>query len=221
MASGGYRPSWRPSMRTPIRRSGSAMRPIGRPAIDWSPVSTVSHGRLATQPESSRMPVPELPTSITRSGSRSWSAPPSTVTVPSGSVCTPAPKAAMAAAVWTTSSPRERPRMRLRPLARAASSKARWDTDLSPGTRSRPWRPPRAGSTRSVVTTAASFPLFHPLHGKTVPAPGEDLPHDRDGGGGDHEHQDPPAALDRVGDLEVVDVDAQLPQEGGDLGQRG
>ena len=73
--SGASRPPSRPSIRAPISRSGSTTRPMGRRAIEESPVSTVWNGRPARIPASSRIEVPELPQSMTASGSISPSKP--------------------------------------------------------------------------------------------------------------------------------------------------
>ncbi len=55
--------STRPSTVAPMRRSGSATRRIGRRVSDASPPRSVSNGRPASRPMSSRMVVPELPQS--------------------------------------------------------------------------------------------------------------------------------------------------------------
>ncbi len=46
---------------TPMRRSGSKMRPIGRPASEESPVKVVAKAWLPASPMARRTPVPELP----------------------------------------------------------------------------------------------------------------------------------------------------------------
>jgi len=71
MASGRRVPSARPTIVAPIRRSGSAMRPIGRRRSDASPVISVQNGWPASTPESRRAVVPELPQSMTSAGSLS------------------------------------------------------------------------------------------------------------------------------------------------------
>ena len=143
IASGGKRPPSRPSMCAPISRSGATTRSMGRRAIDSSPDSTVSRVQAAAHPASSRIPVPELPTSTTPAGSCSRPGPPSTTTAPPGGRRRPsAPKARHG-----RQGVRGRPGRSTgpsgwdRPSARAASSRARWEMDLSPGTRSRPCTP--------------------------------------------------------------------------------
>ena len=46
---------------TPMRRSGSKMRPIGRPTSEASPVKVVAKPWLPASPIASRTPVPALP----------------------------------------------------------------------------------------------------------------------------------------------------------------
>ena len=83
--------------------------------------------------------------------------------------------------------------------------------DLSPGTRTRP-RSGRPPVMRSAVTRALSRPRAEPPVGQGRPhAVGRLL--------ADHHHQHALGALDRVGDLQVLDVDVQLAEQGGDLGQ--
>lgn len=69
MASGSFVPSARPTTVAPIRRSGSATRPIGRRRSDSSPVRTVQNGWAPSTPKSRRAVVPELPQSTTSDGS--------------------------------------------------------------------------------------------------------------------------------------------------------
>src|SRR5215468_4311727 len=54
------------------------------------------------------------------------------------SLRTTIPRASRALAVLRTSSPSSKPVMCVRPVARAPSMSARWEIDLSPGTRTRP-----------------------------------------------------------------------------------
>ncbi len=84
--------------------------------------------------------------------------PPSTTTSPVGRPSTPAPKLRTAARVRWTSCPCDRPRSLDRPSARPASSRARWEIDLSPGTRMRPCTPEGAGAATKVLTAPAGEP---------------------------------------------------------------
>jgi hypothetical protein len=74
-ASGRRLPSRRPTTVAPMRRSGAATRSIGRLRSDASPVMTDQKGWPASTPTRSLAPVPELPQSITFSGSVSPSGP--------------------------------------------------------------------------------------------------------------------------------------------------
>ena len=95
---GGRLPWRRPSTRAPMRRKGTATRSMGRRAIDESPARTVRPSMVATKPASKRMPVPELPTSMTTSGSCRRSCPPSMYSAP-GPLSAPAPRATTASRV--------------------------------------------------------------------------------------------------------------------------
>src|SRR5690606_6948587 len=114
----------------------------------------VAIGWLPTMPRVRRTPVPALPKSITASGSSSELRPtPSTVQLPSACRVTGAPIARMAAAVVRTSSLSKSPEIVVRPTASAPNMRDRWDTDLSPGTWTRPDRaePGRAIRGQSVA----------------------------------------------------------------------
>ena len=66
----GSRPPRRPRASAPNSASGSVTRPIGRPRRLASPVKVAVMSVVAIAPMTSRTPVPELPWSITSSGSR-------------------------------------------------------------------------------------------------------------------------------------------------------
>ena len=149
---GASSPSARPSTRAPNARNGRATRPIGRAWSELSPLSTLRNGRPASGPASMRIVVPELPQSMTESGSRSPAAPvPSTATVDGSESFTRTPSCSSAPRVRCTSSPSARPRMVLRPDASAADSRARCEIPLSPGTRT----VPRSGRGPAIVISAA------------------------------------------------------------------
>ena len=139
--------------RAPISRSGAEMRSTGRLRIDASPSSVERAGRPApaSQPGSSRISVPALPTSMVRvrlarlpadpaprrrtsSGRRSTSAP---------SACTAAQRRA------ACPRPRGSCEIRTGVSAIAPSSAIRWEIDLSGGGTSVPFSGPLA-STRTV-----------------------------------------------------------------------
>jgi len=135
---GRQRSPW-PVTRAPISRRGSATRSIGLPRSESSPVRVVVPESVAATPASRRIPVPELPRSTGSTGAWSSDRPPCTVTfLPWCS--TTAPRAATAAEVRATSSPSDSPVMVDVPSASAASSRARCEMDLSPGTSMVPTR---------------------------------------------------------------------------------
>ncbi len=133
----GSRPPPRERQIAPIWVRGSATLAIGRRRSEPSPVKVAVMAKRAAAPMISRTPVPELPQSTTSAGSARalW---PTTLQRPSPKRSTPAPKARIAAAVRTTSSPSSRPSMRVSPSARAPRIRALWEMDLSPGARTRP-----------------------------------------------------------------------------------
>ena len=127
--------STRPSTVAPMRRSGSATRRIGRRVSEASPTSSVSNGRPASRPISSRIVVPELPQSSAPAAAvrpakpTPWtraSSPASTISTPS---------ARSAAAVDRLSPPgRARAPRRRRPRApRTAAPDARSTCRRAPG----------------------------------------------------------------------------------------
>ena len=126
---------------TPIRLKGSETRRMGRWFKEASPVIKARIGCPASTPISRRAPVPELPRSSTPLGSFKPPTPrPKTRQLPSLWRSAGTPQALSAAAVRNTSSPSSSPSIRLSPIAKAESSKARCDMDLSPGTRTLPYR---------------------------------------------------------------------------------
>ena len=83
--------------------------------------------------------MPALPQSIGASGSRRPSSPTPAMRSASGSSSTTAtPSERTAARVDSVSSERPKPRTRVSPSLTAPTSSARWEIDLSPGTRSAP-----------------------------------------------------------------------------------
>ena len=111
------------------------IRAIGRERRLASPVKVAVIGQVAIIPMMSRTPVPELPQSITASGSASPPTPTPWIRhSPSPSRSTPAPKARIASAVASTSSPSSNPVTWVSPTLSAPRIRARWLIDLSPGT---------------------------------------------------------------------------------------
>ena len=127
------------STETPMRRSGSAIRSIGRRDRDSSPTSSKRPSCPARIPASSRISVPALPQSIGSPGARSPRRPaPRTTSVVSPSSTTSTPSARTAASVDSVSPERPQPSTRTSPSQRAPTSSARCEIDLSPGTRTWP-----------------------------------------------------------------------------------
>ena len=142
----------------PISRSGSATRSSGRRESDSSPTSSKRPSCPASIPGSSRIRVPALPQSIGTAGRAK--AAEADAARPAGrrpSSSTVAPSAATAAAVESVSSERPKPRISLSPSAIAASSSARWEMDLSPGTARSPRRL-TAGSSRTGLSRPRRTP---------------------------------------------------------------
>ena len=149
MVSGARPEPSRPDTLAPMRARGSRTRSMGRRRIEASPSSTDRKGSPASSPASSRIPVPELPTSsVPSAGSRPL---PPTRRVHGPSSATVVPRASMIRRVQATSSPSLRPRIVDVPSARPASISTRCEIDLSPGTRTRPTNGP-PGSTTRVLT---------------------------------------------------------------------
>ena len=115
------------------------MRCIGRLRSDASPSKVAVIGQPATAPITSRQPVPELPKSSTPAGDPE-PADADAVHAPGAfaGALHGRPSARMALPVLSTSSPSSRPVMRVSPTASAPKISARWEIDLSPGTRTRP-----------------------------------------------------------------------------------
>ena len=125
------------------------IRPIGRDRNEASPVNVALIGVVAIAPMIRRTPVPELPQSITSSGSANPPVPtPSMVQTPSSDRSTPAPKARIAAAVSSTSWPSSNPLTVVRPTLNAPRINDRCETDLSPGTCAVPLSGPAAVAVR-------------------------------------------------------------------------
>ncbi len=123
----------------PIFSSGSRMRRMGRLRSDASPSNVAVTSWPPTTPIISREPVPALPKSSTSAGGEMPPTPtPWMRQAPSPVRSTTAPSARQAAAVRSTSSPSRRPCTSVCPTASRPKIMARWEIDLSPGTRARP-----------------------------------------------------------------------------------
>ena len=142
------------SSSSPSAPSGATSRAIGRDRNEASPVSVILNGAAARLPESSRIVVPELAQSIGPEGSIKRS----TGENRSPVRCTP--RRPSAASVAATSRPGARPVISLSSSASEAKTKARWDSDLSPGI----WTPvlntPPAGSTVLVSSIVHLLPCL-------------------------------------------------------------
>ena len=161
--------------------------------------------------------MPELPTSIGRVGlAAAGSGPPSTRTSPSRPRPRPRRRRlATARRVARTScavGQARRSGTAPRPGPPAAGPDGRWTCRRGPG--AGPATPPAgAAGRRTRLTGRGGAPssgsprTCRAARTRSVAA------------GVDHEHQHAPVALGAVGDLEVVDVDAHLPEQGGHLGQ--
>ena len=204
MVSGARSEPSRPDTLAPMRARGSRTRSMGRRRIEASPSSTDRKGSPASSPASSRIPVPELPTSsVPSAGSRAL---PPTRRVHGPSSATVVPRASMIRRVQATSSPSLRPRIVDVPSARPASISTRCEIDLSPGTRTRPTNGP-PGSTTWVLTGRPS--RQGSCGGPVALSHQAALQPFRQVGLHDQQHH-APVALGRVGDLHVVDVHVQV-----------
>ncbi len=155
----GSRSSDRVSACTPMRRSGSSTRPIGRRTSEASPVKVVVKAWPPAIPSVSRAPVPELPKSTTCSGSMRPPTPRPAIRQAPGPVwVTAAPKAPIAAAVASTSSLSRSPSIAVSPTASAPSISARCEMDLSPGGRMVPASGPDRLARSCVAASAAMSP---------------------------------------------------------------
>ena len=101
--------STRPSTVAPMRRSGSATRRIGRRVSEASPTSSVSNGRPASRPISSRIVVPELPQSSAPAAAVRPAKPTPWTRASSPASTMSTPSARSAAAVDRLSPPRPEP----------------------------------------------------------------------------------------------------------------
>ncbi len=136
----GRRPVPLSSICAPVCASGCVTRAIGRRDRDASPVNSADMPAPAMTPIIRRAPVPELAKSSARAGVLRPPGPhPMTSQTPPPKFDTSAPNWRMASAVASTSSPSNRPVMRLVPVAMADRIRARCDIDLSPGTRKCPF----------------------------------------------------------------------------------
>ena len=155
--SGSSSPPRRPRMSPFILRSGSTTRSIGRPLSESSPLSTANSRCPASNPDSRRAVVPELPASSTSAGSRNPRRP-----RPSIRKATPGPPPPGSSRIATPSASRQARvdrqspvcrglRTRLSPVATEASSRARWVTDLSAGGARCPPSPEGAENLRIIL----------------------------------------------------------------------
>ena len=126
------------STSSPICISGLSTRPMGRRDSEASPTNLTRISWPAIRPIIRRMPVPELPKSMSPPGSTRPPTPRPSTSHVAPTLRTGQPIACSALAVLSTSSPSSRPAMAVRPVASAPNISARCEIDLSPGTRTRP-----------------------------------------------------------------------------------
>ena len=129
-------------MAAPIFSSGAMMRPIGRLLSDSSPNMREVKGRAANTPAIRRIPVPELPQSISCAGAVGFIPVPTSVKfcgASPGSTC--APSCCMARRVLRQSSLHRKLRTCMLPCAKAPRIATRCEMLLSPGTRMQPRSP--------------------------------------------------------------------------------
>ncbi|CAI8221688.1 MAG: Uncharacterised protein [Alphaproteobacteria bacterium] len=125
----------------PMLLSGVKIRSIGRADKEASPTNSAAMAAPATNPMTSRTPVPAFPKSSGVSGVNNPIGPvPPICQSPLSCFSICAPKACMARMVASTSAASKRPLTRLVPVAIEAKIRARWEIDLSPGTRTMPLR---------------------------------------------------------------------------------
>ena len=161
----GKRPAVAASVRAPMRCNGSSTRCIGRLRNEASPSKVAVMGQPATAPSMSRHPVPELPKSRGAAGAAKPPTPtPRTRHSPAAGRSTCAPSARNALAVLRTSSPSSKPLIAVSPTASAPMIRARCEIDLSPGTRTRPFKGPwrravRVGGSARIGKESSPRPL--------------------------------------------------------------
>ena len=136
------------------------MRPIGREQRDSSPVIRDGKGSAASTPASRRIPVPELPQSISSLGGLGCIAVPVMVMMDVfGSRSTTAPSCCIAVSVCRQSALQRKFSTRVLPCARPARIATRWEMLLSPGTQSSP-HSPRDNLPVLMVSVCMNFKVF-------------------------------------------------------------
>ena len=133
--------------------SGFITRPIGRLRMESSPVNTVLNVCPARIPEIRRMVVPELPTSMTLSGSARPCSPLPCTTIFSSVTSMAMPILRKAPTVLRQSSPYKKPVISVSPSARDPNIIERCEMDLSPGMVKVPFSP-RLGSMRCFMVVS-------------------------------------------------------------------
>ena len=153
MRSGGKPGCPSSSMRQPSRRSAATKSPMGRSCMRATPDSSCSPPSSASAAVSGRIAVPALPrkSRVGDAGARPPSPSISTSSARPSARRTPQPICASACNITRVSSLSSRPRTRVAPSLKAASSSTRLEMLLEPGSRTRPCTARRAGTSRNSV----------------------------------------------------------------------